>query len=851
MWCALLYISCGGATATACSLHQDRAESVAKKRQLWPRRVRRVVQTVAFLLFLVFIARMPALALSQWRGDWLMRLSPLSGLGASISAWQLMGSFWPAAVLLVAALVLGRFFCGWLCPLGATLDIADSLIARFRGKESRRHQADDVGPAKDDGPKFEHLAGRRFKYYLLVASLLGAFLGISFFGLLDALSIAVRSYVLVIHSYVAHALVATFGALGWAAGSAAVRQALLVHTDPVFQLHVLTLVVLLCLLGLGLLRRRFWCRYLCPLGALYALAAKPAVTKRSVSEACIECGRCADACPLGCISRDGHQTLNGECTLCLHCQAVCPVQAVSFFGATPAEQKREVDLTRRGIVASVAAGAVAYPVLRIRPAWEHAKGDPLIRPPLAGRDLDVFLSKCLRCGQCMRACPNQAIQPAGLEAGIESLWTPKLSPRPGYCEYNCDVCAQVCPSGAIPPFTLAEKHETAMGLAFLDTTRCIPWRGDQRCDEAGFVADEHNCGVCEEVCPVPGKAIQFRHVYVEGQELRLPYVREEVCVGCGYCEAVCPLRGKAAIRVTGGFRELAPALAPEPAGPPLTEQALPTESGSLRIAGEKVTYEGPDELFDYINGGADPYLTFGFIRVTMAKYTDGASQVKADLWEFETSDDAFGAFAKDRQGEPLAVGDEGSMLGSYLWARRGRFMVCVLDMTETPPEQVRLLATAALEALEALGEGPAARPEICRRLPTDGLAAASVVFMRDEMALFDLRLAEDFIPDGIFGIADGAVAAYGIYDLAGAGGNPAGLLLVEHASATRAREAVSRLAEVRSGWGEEPVSGQPLDAFKGADGSYCVMGSEGRHFAAVFFMPSPEAGVALIAGALQ
>ncbi len=828
---------------------------MAKNRQLWPRRVRRGAQALAFVLFLVFIARMPALARSQWRGDWLMRFSPFSGLGASISAWQLIGSFWPAAVLLVAALVLGRFFCGWLCPLGATLDIADGLIARFPGRESRRHRADEVGPeadevgqAKDDGPEFEHLPGRRFKYYLLVASLLGAFLGISFFGLLDALSIAVRSYVLVIHSYVAHALVAAFGALGWAAGSAAVRGALLVRTDPAFQLHVLTLVVLLCLLGLGFVRRRFWCRYLCPLGALYALVSKPAVTKRSVSEACIECGRCADACPMGCISPDGRQTLNGECTLCLQCQAVCPVQAVSFFGATPAEQKREVDLTRRGIVASVAAGAAAYPVLRIRPAWEHAKGDPLIRPPLAGRDLEVFLSKCLRCGQCMRACPNQAIQPAGLEAGIESLWTPKLSPRPGYCEYNCNLCGQVCPSGAIPRFTLAEKHETAMGLAFLDRIRCIPWRGNQRRGEDGFVADEHNCGVCEEVCPVPGKAVHFRRVYVEGQELRLPYVREEVCVGCGYCEAVCPVQGKAAIRVTGGFRELAPALAAEPGERPLTEQALPTESGSLRIAGEKVTYEGPDELFDYINGGADPYLTFGFIRVSTAEYADGDSEVRADLWEFETSDDAFGAFAKDRQGRPVEVGDEGSMRGSSLWARRGRFMVCVLDRTQTPPEQVRLLATAALEAL---GEAPAPRPAICHRLPPDGLDAASVVFMRDEMALFDLRLADDFIPDGTFGIADGAVAAYGVYDLAGVGRKPAGLLFVEHASATRAREAVSRLAEVRSGWGEERVSGQPFDVFKAADGSYCVMGSEGRHFAAAFFMPSPEAGAALIAGALQ
>ena len=828
---------------------------MAKESPRWPRRIRRIVQAAAFVAFVVLVVRMPAMAAAA-RGDWLMRLSPLGGLGATISAWQVIVAFWPALVLLLAAVLLGRFFCGWLCPLGTTLDAGDRLIGALRGGRGSALRRTAAGESPGQAPDFEDLRARRLKYYLLTACLVGAFLGVSFFGLFDPLSIAVRSYVLVVHSFVARGVVALSGAfplLG--GGETAVRGALSARTDPVFQLQLLTLTVLAGLIALGLVRPRLWCRCLCPLGAIYALAGKACVPKRSVNDACTECGRCARVCPMACISRDGRRTLNDECILCLQCQPACPQAAVRFLARAPVEQRREVSLTRRGVLAAAASGLAAYPLLRTRWTWLHAKGDPVIRPPLAGRDVEAFLSKCLRCGQCMRVCPNQVIQPTGLEAGLESLWTPKLAPRPGYCEYNCNLCGQACPSGAIPRFSLPEKHQTAMGLAFVDTTRCIPWRGYERRGEAGFVADRHNCGVCEEVCPAPGKAIHFRRVYIaeggqeagvgQGQELRLPYVVPDACVGCGYCEAVCPVIGQAAIRVTGGFRMLpAP---PAPAAPALTELALPASSGYLRLVSPKVTYTGAKELYDYIDGGAEAYLTFSFLRVTAAEYTDGRDKLKADLWEFGTSDDAFGAFAKDRRGEPAPVGDEGAVQGGSVWACRGRFMISVLNLGQVPLEQARLLATAALDAL---GEPPAERPAVCRRLPAGGLDPMSVVFMRDEKPLFNLYLAASFIPDGTFGIAGGAVAAYGAYGPAQEG-KRFGLLLIEYGSAEAAAGAAGRLAKVRADWGEERVSAAPYIAFKPGEGNYCVIGARGPSFAAAFFAPSADRGAELLKAALE
>ncbi len=819
---------------------------MAKKNNVWPRRIRRIVQAGAFVLFLLYIIFAPAMAVGGARGDWLMRFSPFAGLGASISAWQVIGAFWPALVLLILAIPLGRFFCGWLCPLGATLDAVD----RMRGGAG-------TAPRLTEEARYEHLPGRRVKYYLLVASLVAAFLGVGVFGLFDPLSIAVRSYVLAVHAYVSRAVIAALQAVGLSGVADGVGSALAAKPRPVFALHLVAFLVFLAVVGLELVRRRCWCRYLCPLGAMYALAGKAALTKRSVSDACIECGRCVQACPTSCISPDGHGTLNDECILCLHCQAVCPTRAITFFASAPAAQKEEVDLTRRGALAAVAAGAAVYPALRIKPFEKRAKDDPLIRPPLAGRDVDEFLRKCLRCGQCMRACPTHVIQPAGLEAGVEGLWTPRLVPRLGYCVYECDACGRACPSGAIPPFTLEDKHATAMGLAYLDTTRCIPWRGWQRRDEEDLLADDHNCGVCEEVCPVPGKAIHFRRVYPgapgqgsgeqpRGAELRLPYVREGACVGCGFCESACPLVGKAAIRVTGGFRELP---APEEAVvEPQTARALPARSGTLRLSGPKTTYTGPDELYDYINGAGEAYLKLNFIRVTTAQYIDDESKVQVDLWRFETTDDAYGAYANDRQGEPLDVGDEGSMTGASLWARRGRFMISVLDLTATSsPEQSRLLASTALEALDEEG---APRPEICRRLPREGLDPQSVLFLRDDAPLFDVQLADNFIPDGTFDIGEGDVAAYGAYDLR-QDDRPAGLLLVHYGTEQEAGRAVDELARVRRNWGEEQVAREPYVVFKPGEGNYCVFGAVGGRFAAAFYMPTQEKGRQMVRAVLS
>jgi ferredoxin len=166
----------------------------------------------------------------------------------------------------------------------------------------------------------------------------------------------------------------------------------------------------------------------------------------------------------------------------------------------------------------------------------------LLRPP-GVRDEGDFLKKCVRCGECMKVCLKNALYPAVTQAGMEGIFTPMIIPRLGYCEYNCTLCGQVCPTGAIPDLSADRKKLEVIGKAVLDRNRCLPF------------AKKVDCIVCEEHCPIPQKAIRFEKTRSPGMKdklvpLKKPYVVDELCNGCGICEFVCPVEGKAGIRIT-------------------------------------------------------------------------------------------------------------------------------------------------------------------------------------------------------------------------------------------------------------------------------------------------------------
>jgi MauM/NapG family ferredoxin protein len=159
----------------------------------------------------------------------------------------------------------------------------------------------------------------------------------------------------------------------------------------------------------------------------------------------------------------------------------------------------------------------------------------VIRPPGALPE-EEFIDRCIRCGNCMKVCITNGLQPVMFESGIEGVWTPQLVPEIGYCEYNCTLCGHSCPTGAIERLPLEKKRLARLGTAIVDKSICIAW------------AQHKDCLVCEEHCPVAEKAIKTT-TGDTGDGVLKPVVDPALCIGCGTCQSRCPVRPVRAIRV--------------------------------------------------------------------------------------------------------------------------------------------------------------------------------------------------------------------------------------------------------------------------------------------------------------
>lgn len=460
--------------------------------------------------------------------DLFFRLDPLAGLASMLAARAWIPRMGLALITVVLALLVGRVWCGWLCPLGTILE-----WVRFPRAAARS----------------VHPRWRTVKYVLLVAIVAGALLGSLTFLVFDPITILTRTMTTAVLPALNYAITAVERALypieilraPLYAVETVLRGPVIPVDQPVFRQNVLLGALFVGVLALNVFADRFWCRYLCPLGALLGLLSKLSLIRPKPGATCNRCGVCAGICRLEAIEpRREYEVIASECTVCLDCMAGCPQSGYGFaLHRKPAEWE-PYDPSRRQVLASLVATAAAVLLLRTG-SHRKAPHPTLLRPP-GVNDEDDFLSRCIRCSQCMKVCPTSALQPALTEAGLEGLWSPVLVPRLGYCDYGCKACGDICPTDAIPTLTLAEKRQEVLGLARVDRDRCLPWAYDTPCI------------VCEEMCPVPEKAIWLEEAVVtdgDGQPMLIqrPYVLREPCIGCGICETKCPMEGEAAIQV--------------------------------------------------------------------------------------------------------------------------------------------------------------------------------------------------------------------------------------------------------------------------------------------------------------
>lgn len=506
-------------------------------------RFQRLLQIALFSLFL-FLLWLAAYPLPAWlEVDLFLRLDPLVSLGTMASARAFIPRVAWAFVILAMALILGRIFCGYLCPLGASVDFAD----RFRGKKKA------VENSFESQGRYRHL-----KYLLLFGLAGSALLGISWIFLFSPMSLATRFYSFVICPLALMVSNAFLDLLRPLFPHIGLDRLALVHLSvPQYNTNLFVALFFLAVLALGMIKSRFWCRNLCPAGAMIALFSLRPLFRRVVSENCTACGTCVRVCPMAAISKDFKGTAHSECITCLRCREVCPEKAVSFqVRRNVPIIRKEVDLSRRKVLGAGASGMVVAAITMTNLHHLHGHESPralrsarLIRPPGALPETD-FQARCVRCGQCIKACLTNTLQPVWLEAGVSGLWTPKVTPRLAGCEQGCAVCGHVCPTGAIRPLSLEEKIFAKIGTARIEKSRCIAWEQDKK------------CLICDEICPYNAIASQF----VADHPVTVPVVDESKCNGCGYCEDKCPVIGESAIIVeplgevrlaAGSYREKA------------------------------------------------------------------------------------------------------------------------------------------------------------------------------------------------------------------------------------------------------------------------------------------------------
>ncbi|MBS0664739.1 MAG: 4Fe-4S binding protein [Verrucomicrobia bacterium] len=428
------------------------------------------------------------------------------------------------ALVLLFTLLAGRVYCAAICPLGIWQD----LVA---------HLAERLGPRRNRYPTRPARNGlRQIFLWATVASLLAGGAGLVL-ALVDPYSQFARAAAALIRPLVVaanNALVLAlrpFGveslyrvALGWA---------------PVGVLMIAAIGPLV-VTGLAIWRGRIYCNTFCPVGTvLGVLASRSALRLKLDPAACRKCGDCLRACRAQCIDVRAGTIDASRCVACYNCLSVCAEGGIRHQWTwrrrpTLPAKAPGPDPGRRAFVAIAAAAVATLPAqeLELKPPAKATSpaGGPICPP---GADsVERFLAHCTACQLCVSACPTHVLAPAWWEYGAAGVLKPRLDYAAAFCNYDCHRCAEACPDGAIRRLALADKQVTRIGAAQLDVEACI------------VKTKGTDCAACSEHCPT--KAVD---TVPYGDNLRLPQVNPDLCIGCGACEFACPAKPRKAIVV--------------------------------------------------------------------------------------------------------------------------------------------------------------------------------------------------------------------------------------------------------------------------------------------------------------
>jgi len=496
--------------------------------------VLRRTSQIFFLAAVVYILWSASYPLRGFlKPDIIFKLDPLDMLSAMVSERVIMPGILLSIVMLAAGMIAGRFFCGWVCPLGTMIDCAGAF------NKKKTILSDKAN---------ERL--RRPKFFILGLITFSALIGIQAAWVLDPIGIFARFISLNFIPAVTNIinagfifLIRTFNLYGPVYDTyQSLKMSFLGVKGDYFSHAPLIFLFFAAVMASCFIVSRFWCRSLCPLGAMYAFFGRRPLLLRRIDE-CVKCGVCKSRCRMGAI-RDDASYSPGECVLCMDCIYDCPKWITRFKWDLSRIKKRAIkknksdnggSLSRRQFLLLIGT-AFFTSGFGFGQKTPGSSGRNVIRPPGAGPET-AFVNRCVRCGNCMKVCPTNCLHPVLFRSGAQGVWTPEVVPEIGQCEYNCNLCGTVCPTGAIPDMPLYEKQGTKLGIAQVHKDICIAW------------AQNKECVVCEEQCPIPSKAVKLKEETTNGVRVLKPYVDVDLCIGCGACQNKCPVRPARAIRV--------------------------------------------------------------------------------------------------------------------------------------------------------------------------------------------------------------------------------------------------------------------------------------------------------------
>ena len=443
---------------------------------------RRASQILFFGIFVSLLwGRLVALPLFHGSTSLFFQTDPFWSV-IKIFSGSAQAIFFLAAIPLVLTLFLGRFFCGWICPMGTLNQFFMWIFSKTKTQRIATNSQ------------------LQLKYLILFGTGILALLGLNLAGWLDPFSFLTR---------------------GLSGG-------------------LLSGLLLMTILILNAKYKRFFCAVLCPLGALYGLTSRLGFLRINRSADCTDCGLCNKDCSYDMNALGAFHP--AECTTCLNCLGHCKKDIAQVTWENPIKPVSKTYAPGRRLALTTLGGTLAFAGLaKVSAPFTGSKRTPYLRPPGSLKE-DDFTDECMRCGNCIAACPPKIIQHSYTEAGWEGLWTPILNFEFAGCAWECVSCLDVCPTSAIEQLTLPQKQEYRIGTAIIKKDFCYTY------------ADGFNCTACIEACPTPEKALFTRPTETwnyRGQKVTVNQVivDPDLCIGCGLCIPACPRKDEPAVIV--------------------------------------------------------------------------------------------------------------------------------------------------------------------------------------------------------------------------------------------------------------------------------------------------------------